>query len=101
MTGPADTATPRAGFFYVIEEPLKLLFVDDDPILREFALVHLASDCGSIAVAGDGEEALAAIARDCPDLVLLDLQMPKVNGFSVLQELRTSEATRRLPIIVI
>ena len=88
-------------FFYVIEAPLKLLFVDDDPILREFALVHLASDHGSVAVAGDGEEALAAIARDCPDLLLLDLQMPKVNGFAVLQELRANEATRRLPVIVI
>jgi signal transduction histidine kinase len=88
-------------FFYVIEQPLKLLFVDDDPILREFALVHLASGRGSIAVAGDGEEALAAIARNCPDLLLLDLQMPKVNGFAVLKELRANEATRRLPVIVI
>jgi len=88
-------------FFYVIEEPLKILFVDDDPILREFALVHLASARGSISVARDGEEALVAIARDCPDLLLLDLQMPKVNGFAVLQELRANEATQRLPIIVI
>ncbi len=101
MTGPADTATPRAGFFYVLEEPLKLLFVDDDPILREFALVHLASEQGEVAVAEDGEAALKAITSNLPDLVLLDLQMPKVDGFAVLKALRADEATKRLPVIVI
>jgi signal transduction histidine kinase len=95
-------ARRKAGeFFYVVEEPLKLLFVDDDPILREFALVHLASDRGHISVAADGDEALAAIASEVPDLVLLDLQMPRVDGFTVLQALRASEATARLPVIVI
>jgi signal transduction histidine kinase len=85
----------------VFEEPLKLLFVDDDPILCEFALVKLASDRGHISVAADGEEALAVIRQNPPDIVLLDLQMPKVDGFEVLKSIRTDEATRRLPVIVI
>jgi signal transduction histidine kinase len=95
-------AEPMAGeFSNIVNEPLKLLFVDDDPILREFALANLASPRGSVAVAADGAEALAAIARDRPDLVLLDLKMPKVDGFEVLHALRADETTRRLPVIVI
>jgi signal transduction histidine kinase len=63
--------------------------------------VHLASERGELAVAADGEAALAAIRRNPPDLLLLDLQMPKVDGFEVLRTLRGEEATRRLPVIVI
>ena len=85
----------------VLEEPVNLLFVDDDPILREFAIEKLASDRAQIAVAADGEEALAAIRRHLPDIVLLDLQMPKLDGFEVLRALRGDEATVRLPVIVI
>src|SRR5580704_3420235 len=87
--------------FSVPEEPLKLLFVDDDPILREFALVKLTSDRRSISVAADGEEALAAIRQNRPDILLLDLHMPKADGFEVLKALRDDESTRRLPVIVI
>jgi signal transduction histidine kinase len=84
-----------------LEEPLKVLFVDDDPILREFAVVKLASDRVHISVAADGEEALAAIRHTQPDIVLLDLHMPKADGFEVLKALRAGEATQRLPVIVI
>jgi len=82
-------------------QPLKLLFVDDDPILREFAVTHLASDAQSVIVAADGEEALAAMRRNCPDLLLLDLRMPRVDGFAVLEVLRDDPTTERLPVIVI
>jgi signal transduction histidine kinase len=85
----------------ILEEPLKVLFVDDDPLLREFAMVNLSSDHGQVSVAADGAEALAAIRLNPPDIVLLDLQMPKVDGFEVLRALRGDEATRRLPVIVI
>jgi len=88
-------------FFYVLDEPLHLLFVDDDPILCEFAKVHLASEKGRISVAGDGEEALTHIRSSGADLVLLDLEMPRLDGFGVLEALRSDEATKRLPVIVI
>ncbi len=88
-------------FFYVLDEPLHLLFVDDDPILREFATVHLASEKGRVSLASDGEEALTHIRTHGADIVLLDLEMPKLDGFGVLEALRADEATRRLPVIVI
>ncbi|HVP85892.1 MAG TPA: hybrid sensor histidine kinase/response regulator [Rhizomicrobium sp.] len=88
-------------FFYVLDEPLHLLFVDDDPILREFAQVHLASEKGRVSVAADGEEALTHIRSQGCDLVLLDLEMPRLDGFQVLDALRGDESTARLPVIVI
>ncbi len=95
------SAAASSEFFYVLDEPLHLLFVDDDPILREFAQVHLASEKGRISVAADGEEALTHIREQGCDVVLLDLEMPKLDGFGVLEALRADEATRRLPVIVI
>lgn len=80
---------------------LRLLFVDDDPILREFATVHLASESMSIETAGDGAEGLERIAELKPDLVLLDLEMPRIDGFEVLRRLRDDPATARLPVIVV
>ena len=75
--------------------------VDDDPILREFAGVHLASDTAEVRTAVDGEEALAMLADWPADLVLLDLEMPRLDGFQVLERLSESEAYRHLPVIVV
>lgn len=92
---------PSGEFFYVLDEPLHLLFVDDDPILCEFAKVHLASEKGRVSVAHNGEDALTHIRNVGCDLVLLDLAMPKLDGFEVLDALRADESTKRLPVIVI
>jgi len=88
-------------FFYVLEEAVRILFVDDDPIMREFAVVHLSTDKANVAVAEDGLDALKAVSQDNFDLVLLDLEMPRMDGFEVLAALRADERTRHLPIIVV
>ena len=51
-----------ASFFYVLQEAVRILFVDDDPIMREFAAVHLSTDQADVTVAADGLEALQALA---------------------------------------
>jgi len=89
-----------SSFFYVLDEEARLLFVDDDPILREFAQVHLASSAVSVDVAGDGVEALEALARQNYDLLLIDLEMPRMNGFELLAHLRTDPATAHVPVVV-
>jgi len=89
------------GFFYVLEDDLRILFVDDDPILREFAVVHLSTDKAKVKVAGDGQEALDRLAEESFDLVLLDLEMPKMDGFQLLERLRASDEHRNLPVIVV
>ena len=93
-----DDAGP---FFYVLSETMRILFVDDDPILREFAVVNLATEHASVETAPDGAEALSAIAAHAPDMVLLDLEMPTMDGFEVLKALRASPKHRDLPVIVV
>lgn len=87
-------------FFYVLQDALRILYVDDDPILREFAQVHLTTDMASVTVAEDGLAALAAMDEARPDVVLLDLEMPRMDGFEVLRSLRAEAAYERLPVIV-
>jgi DNA-binding response OmpR family regulator len=92
----------RSGaFFYVLQDPLKILFVDDDPILREFAQVHLATDAAEVRVAGDGLEALEMLEGYGADAVLLDLEMPGMDGFEALGRLRADPRFAALPVIVV
>jgi DNA-binding response OmpR family regulator len=93
-----DNAGP---FFYVLREAVRILFVDDDPILREFAVVNLASEHAVVDTAKDGVAALEAIEANTPDIVLLDLEMPTLDGFGVLQALRADARWRDLPVIVV
>ena len=87
-------------FFYVLEDEARLLFVDDDPILREFAQVNLASAAVEVDVAADGVEALEALSRRQYDLLLVDLEMPRMDGFDLLAHLRADPATAHLPVVV-
>jgi CheY-like chemotaxis protein len=98
MSVNPDDAGP---FFYVLRESIRILYVDDDPILREFAVVNLATDRASVETAADGRAALTAIATAPPDLVLLDLDMPEMDGFEVLEALRADPELRDLPVIVV
>ncbi len=77
-----------------------ILVVDDDPTTRDMAAAALkAAGFGSI-VAGDGIEALEKYASHRPDLVLLDLLMPRLDGFETAQRLRRTPGGQRVPIIV-
>lgn len=89
-----------SSFFYVLDEPARLLFVDDDPILREFAQVNLATETARVDVAEDGLGALDALARESYDLLLVDLEMPRLDGYGLLERLRSDPATAHLPVIV-
>ncbi len=89
-----------SSFFYVLDEDARILFVDDDPILREVAQVNLASSTAQVDTAADGLEALEAIALKTYDLLLVDLEMPRMDGFELLRQLRENPATEHLPIVV-
>ena len=85
MTPDPDEARPD---LYAPQPIIRVLFVDDDPILREFAVVNLAAEHTEIETVADGEAALAAIARRAPDIVLLSLEGPSYEALSVLKALR-------------
>jgi two-component system sensor histidine kinase/response regulator len=86
---------------FVLDEPTRILVVDDDPILREFAVVHLASPAASIDTVPDGAAARVEIRRNAYDVVLLDIEMPHLDGFSLLKEIRSDENFRHLPVIML
>ncbi|MGH7826547.1 MAG: sigma-54-dependent transcriptional regulator [Candidatus Binatia bacterium] len=76
-----------------------VLIVDDDPASRRLLEVRLRPLECDVAIAGNGEQALTAIRKDMPDLVLLDLEMPQMGGIEVLRRLRKEGI--HVPIIVI
>jgi CheY-like chemotaxis protein len=78
-----------------------VLIVDDDPALREVLSSLLAEDGWRVTTAADGEAALAAVEREKPAAMVLDLMMPRIDGFEVLRTLRTMPTTRDLPVIVV
>ena len=79
----------------------KILIADDEPNIL-ISLEYLMKREGySVSVARDGEEALAAILRDRPALVLLDVMMPKKSGFEVCQEVRANDAARDTLILML
>lgn len=79
----------------------KILFVEDDDALAGVYLVRLQAEGFDVKRVADGEEALAAATEYKPDLVLLDVMMPKVSGFDVLDILRNTPATANLKVIML
>ncbi|MDP9342085.1 MAG: response regulator [Actinomycetota bacterium] len=78
-----------------------ILVVDDDPDIARFVEVNLRSVGYDVLVAGDGEEALKRADETRPDLVLLDVMMPRVDGFEVAQRLRRNPKTANTSIIML
>ena len=81
-------------------QPFKILIVDDEPDIVRY-LEHVLHRLGyQTATAGDGAQAIEKAAADPPDLILLDVMMPVMDGFAVCRRLREREATRLIPVIV-
>ncbi|HEY3059243.1 MAG TPA: response regulator [Chloroflexota bacterium] len=78
-----------------------VLVVDDDPALRDVLSTSLAEEGWRAATASDGESALAAIERETPAAMVLDLMMPNIDGFEVLRSVRARPSLRDMPVIVV
>ena len=81
--------------------PARLLIVDDTPLNLKLLGDLLAAKGYAVTTAGNGEEALAKLASDLPDLVLLDVMMPGLSGYDVCRRIRASEATALLPVVMV
>lgn len=79
----------------------KILIVDDEPNIVISLEFLMKKEGFQIAVAGDGEEALAKVASFAPDLLLLDVMMPKKSGFEVCEALRSDPANSALKIVML
>ena len=79
----------------------KILIADDEPNILISLEFLMKREGYAVTVARDGQEALDAVARERPDLVLLDVMMPKKTGFDVCQALRADEANRDVRIVML
>jgi putative two-component system response regulator len=88
----ANATTERSG---------TVLVVDDERAYRELIIRLLTLEGYTAQSASNGVEALEAVAQSLPDLVLLDVEMPQLNGFQVADRLKSDPATRHIPIIMV
>jgi CheY-like chemotaxis protein len=83
------------------EPPCPVLVVEDDPATREVIRRTLEGDGWQVTEASNGRVALSAVSTKVPDLILLDLMMPEMDGFEFVAELRRNEAWKRVPVVVV
>ena len=84
-----------------VQAPGSALICEDDPTSRELLRRMLERDQWTVMEAANGREALERIAEHCPSLILLDLQMPEMDGFELIEELRRHPQWENIPVIVI
>jgi DNA-binding response OmpR family regulator len=78
-----------------------ILLVEDDPMLTELYETKLEMEGYQVTVVTDGEAGLKQAKKLKPDLILLDIMLPKLNGFAVLKELKANRGTATIPVIVL
>jgi len=81
--------------------PSRLLIVDDDPLIRLLARERLGNDRLEVIEAGSGEEGIEVFRESRPDLILLDVEMPGLDGFDVCQAIREDPAGKHVPIVIL
>lgn len=84
-----------------MEPTINVLVVDDDPAMVEMIRLGLESDGMHVESAGDGAEALDVLAKSPIDVILLDIMMPKVDGWMALMEIRNNPLTAHIPVVML
>jgi DNA-binding response OmpR family regulator len=95
------THIPRTEEGYPVEETIRVLVIEDDPNVAEMYRLRLETDGYDVVVGGDGEEGLQLAIDEVPDFIYLDLRLPKLDGFEVLERLRATPATAQIPVIIL
>jgi two-component system cell cycle response regulator len=98
---PSDPQASLSDAALPAERDTRVLIVDDNLHNLELLQAYLEETDCSIAVAHDGLEALAEVERRQPDLILLDVMMPRMSGFQVCAKLKEDPATRDIPIVMV
>jgi two-component system alkaline phosphatase synthesis response regulator PhoP len=81
--------------------PARILIADDNPQGAELLEAYLTDSGHETQTAADGEETLRKVAQWRPDLILLDIMMPKISGFEVCKRLRADAATREIAVLMV
>ena len=83
------------------QESKKILVVDDEPRNVKILQIHLNARGYAVYTAADGLQALDIVEKEMPDLILLDINMPRMDGFEVVKRIRSNETTEFIPIVMI
>ena len=83
------------------EEDVRVLFVEDDPSVAQMYKLKLELDGYQVMVAPDGEQALEQATANPPDIIFLDIRLPKMDGLAVLEKLRETESTKHVPVVIL
>ena len=81
--------------------PRRVLVVDDSEVIRRLIAVNLELEGFEVYLAEDGQECLDVVDQVAPDVVTLDVVMPRLDGFATAARLRSGHATSRLPIVMV
>jgi len=79
----------------------KILLVEDDPFLTTMYKTRFSSEGHEVLTAQDGEVALEMLKKTPPDLAMLDVMLPKLGGFAILEEMQKSDALKKIPVVVL
>lgn len=84
-----------------MEEKKRILIIDDEPDLVKMIEVRLKQSGREVLIAQDGQEGLAIARRERPDLILLDLMLPKMDGYKVCRMLKFDKKYKNIPIVML
>ena len=84
-----------------MEDDVKVLLIEDDEFAAEMYRVRLVADGYTVVIGATGEEGLRIATEESPDFIYLDLRLPKLDGFEVLERLRATPATAQIPVIIL
>lgn len=82
-------------------EKARILLVDDEPDFVELLKFGLEKNGYNVVTANNGREALVKAEKERPDLILLDILMPQMDGYTALRELKSRDETREIPVLVL
>jgi DNA-binding response OmpR family regulator len=85
----------------VADDDVKVLLIEDDATAAEMYRLRLMADGYRVVIGQDGEEGLRMAAAEAPDFIYLDIRLPGLDGFEVLERLRADEATTHIPVIIL
>lgn len=83
------------------EEEVSVLFIEDDAAVAEMYRLKLELDGYTVTIAPDGEQGLKLAREEPPDIVFLDIRLPHMDGFSVLEALRVEKTLATIPVIIL
>ena len=83
------------------KDKIKILLVEDDSFLLGMYATKFEMENFKVITAEDGEKAVRAALKELPDIILLDIILPKQNGFEVLRQLKADQATAKVPVILL